>query len=101
MYEERPFEDSDTKLIKFTDKDPDGISSDVVTYVKFKYDLTHRQIDSIKEAAEDVKYEDFPTFDDWVEAVIEKARKKHKTWWFDSENDWEFWDPFPCLEVEV
>ena len=94
--------DADTKLIKFTDKDPEGLGDtpDVTMYVKFRFDLSWGQIDSIHEAAEYVDYADFPTFADWVEAVIEKARKDD-SWKNDTKNRWEFWDPDPCLEIEV
>lgn len=101
LYEKRAYEDSDTKLIKFTDKDPEGNGTyDNVTYVKFDYDLSRDQIESVLEASDKVEYHDYPTFDDWVEAVIEEAMKQ-KCWSKDLGNDWKFWEPYPCLEIEV
>ena len=101
MYEKRKLEDSDTKLIKFTDKDPDGNGTyDNVSYVRFKYDLSKDQIDSIKDEADTVDYSDFDTMDEWVADVVDSAMKKD-CWKHDKDNDWEFWEPYPCLEVEV
>ena len=99
-YQERPLIDSDSKLIKFTDVDEDVERHDNVTYVRFKYDLSKDQVDSIKDSAEAVEYDVFDSFDEWVEAVVKKAMK-HKCWKHDKDNDWEFWAPFPCLEIEV
>ena len=101
QYQERPLIDSDSKLIKFIDADSEGEGAyDTVTYVKFKYDLSHDQIDSIKQEADKIDYYDFDTFDDWVEVVVKKAMK-HKCWKNDKGNDGEFWEPYPCLEIEV
>jgi hypothetical protein len=100
-YTERAFEDSDTTLVKFRDVHEDIEEHDVITYVKFKYDLSHDEVDSIKQESEDVEYDErFDTFDDWVECVAEKAME-HECWKHDKDNDWEFWSPFPCLEIEV
>lgn len=99
MYKQN--KDADTKLIKFTDTDSEGERAyDKTMYVKFRFDLSWGQIDSIHEAADDVDYFDFPTFAEWIEAVIEKARKDD-SWKNDKKNRWEFWNPDPCLEVEV
>jgi len=100
-YTERAFEDSDSKLVKFRDVHEDIEEHDVITYVKFRYDLSHDEVDSIKQEAEDVEYDErFDTFDDWVECVVKKAMG-HECWKHDKDNDWEFWAPYPCLEVEV
>ena len=100
LYEKRAYEDSDTKLIKFTDVDEDVERHDNVTYVRFKYDLSEDQVDSIKDSAEAVEYEGFGTFDGWVAYVVDSAMRKD-CWKHDKDNDWEFWSPFPCLEIEV
>lgn len=100
-YEKRALMDSDSRLVKFVDKDPDGNGTyDNVVYVRFKYDLSEDQVDSIKDEADSVAYGGFTTFDDWVEAVVESAMK-HDCWKHDKDNHWEFWSPFPCLEIEV
>lgn len=99
-YTERPLIDSDTKLIKFTDVDEDVERHDTVAYVRFKYDLSKDQVDSIKDSAEAVEYEGFDTFDEWVADVVDSAMRKD-CWKNDKDNDWEFWAPFPCLEIEV
>ena len=100
-YTERAFEDSDTKLVKFRDVQEDVEEYDLFTYVKFRYDLSHDEVDSIKQEAENIEYDErFDTFDDWVEAVVNKAME-HKCWETDVYNEWEFWSPFPCLEIEV
>lgn len=100
-YEKRNLMDSDSRLVMFVDKDPDGMSAyDVVTYARFKYDLSEDQVDSIKDEAENIEYEGFDTFDDWVEAVLDSAME-HECWKNDKGNHWEFWSPFPCLEIEV
>lgn len=100
-YEKRNLVDSDSRLVKFTDVDvnEDVGRYDNVVYVRFKYDLSEDQVDSIKDEAETVEY-DFDTFDDWVEAVVKKAMG-HECWKHDKDNDWEFWAPYPCLEIEV
>ena len=101
IYEKKPLMDSDSRLIKFTDRDSDGdVQYDTAVYVRFKYDLSEDQVDSITEAAGDCEYYDFDSFDEWVEAVIKKAME-HECWKHDSDNGWEFWYPDPCLEVEV
>ena len=101
MYKKRNPMDSDSRLVKFTDTDSEGeMAYDKTTYVKFRFDLSRGQIDSIHEAADDVDYFDFDSFSDWIEAVIEKARKDD-SWKYDTNNRWKFWDPDPCLEIEV
>ena len=99
-YTERPFEDSDTRIVKFKDIDEDIEGHDTVLYVKFKYDLSHDQVDSIKKEADEIEYEGFDTFDEWVADVVDSAMKKD-CWKHDKDNDWEFWEPYPCLEIEV
>lgn len=98
MYQER--KDGDTKLIKFTDTDSEGERAyDKTTYVKFHYDLSKRQLELIEEAADDIDYLDFDSFDEWVEAVIDKAESSQE--WYDKKGLWSFWNPDPCLEIEV
>lgn len=99
-YEKRNLIDSDSRLVKFTDVCEDIERRDYVVYVRFKYDLSEDQVDSIKDESENVEYGDFLTFDDWVEAVVKKAME-HDCWKNDRGNDWEFWSPFPCLEIEM
>ena len=100
MYEKHNLMDSDSRLVKFTDVAEDTEWRDYVVYVRFKYDLSEDRVDSIKDEAENIEYGEFLTFDDWVEAVVKKAMG-HDCWKNDRGNGWEFWSPFPCLEIEM
>ena len=99
-YEKRALMDSDSRLVKFTEVNEDVEGRDRVVYARFKYDLSEDQVDSIKDTAEAYEHYDFDSFVDWVEAVVKKAME-HECWKNDKDNHWEFWSPFPCLEIEV
>ena len=100
QFETSDYLNSDTKLVRFSDKDKDGRCGSART-VRFKYDLSRGQIKAIVKAAEEMEYNpEYETFDIWILTVINEAMKK-RAWAYDRNNRWKFDDVEPCLRIEV
>ena len=91
----------DCTLIKFRDHDPEGEDRDNIIYAKFRHSLSEDQVKSIDAVSKESPYDPgIETLANWVEAVIELARKDD-SWKNDTKNTWEFWVPDLCLTLEV
>lgn len=100
QFEKGDYWESDTKLIRFVDKDDEG-NFDTVRDVRFEYDLSRGQIKAIAQAAKETEYDPgYETFDIWIQTVISEAMRK-RAWAHDRNNGWDFADIEPCLRIEV
>ena len=67
-------------------------------HVRFRYDLSHAQIDAVKRVAGEVPppSETCPSAQDWVARVMDKV-KTDPSWIHDGCNRWHFWEPGACI----
>ena len=100
QFETSDYINSDTRLVRFVDKDGDG-NFDVVRDVRFQYDLSRGQIKAIAKAAKETGYDPgCEALDIWIQTVISEAMKK-RAWAHDRNNGWDFCHVEPCLRIEV